>query len=88
MFYTRDNRWPLRKGVRAMHCAACDAELILANVVLENTAAVRGFERHTFMCLGSHSTVCRVVFTRNGREEDPNPPPNLFDHLMVRVRGH
>ena len=30
MFYTRDNRWALGKGVRAMHCTACDAELILA----------------------------------------------------------
>jgi hypothetical protein len=87
MFYTRDNRWPLRKGVRAMHCTACDAELILANVVLENTLAVRGFEYHTFMCSGCHSTVRRVVFTRHGREEAPKPPPNLFGHLMARVRG-
>jgi hypothetical protein len=41
MFYTRDNRWALGKGVRAMHCRACDAELILTNVVPENTAAIR-----------------------------------------------
>ena len=71
-----------------MHCTACDAELILTNVVPENTVAVRGFEHHTFICSGCHSTVRRVVFTRHGREEDPTPPPNLFDHVMARVRGY
>jgi hypothetical protein len=35
-----------------MHCTACDAELILTNVVPENTVAVRGFEHHTFSCSG------------------------------------
>ena len=62
MFYTRDNRWALGRGVRGMHCIACDAELILTNVVPENTVAVRGFEHHTFICSGCHSTVRRVVF--------------------------
>ena len=71
-----------------MRCAACDAELILTNVVPENTLAVRGFEHHTFVCSGCHITVRRVVFTRHGREEDPKPPPNLFDHVMARVRGY
>ena len=71
-----------------MHCAACDAKLILTNVVPENTVAVRGFEHHTFSCSGCHSTVRRVVFMRHGREEDPKPPPNLFDHVMARVRGY
>ncbi len=33
-----------------MHCTACDAELILTNVAPENTATVRGFEHHTFIC--------------------------------------
>ena len=40
MFYTRDNRWARGKGVRRMHCTACDAELILTNVVPENTVAI------------------------------------------------
>ena len=57
-----------------MHCAACDAELILTNVVPENTVAVRGFEHHTFICSGCHSTVRRVVFMRHGREEEPKAP--------------
>jgi hypothetical protein len=60
MFYTRDNRWALANGVRGMHCTACDAELILTNVVPETTVAVRGFEHHTFSCSGCHSTVRRV----------------------------
>jgi hypothetical protein len=33
-----------------MYCTACDAELILTNVAPENTATVRGFEHHTFIC--------------------------------------
>jgi len=88
MFYTRDNRWARGKGVRRMHCTACDAELILTNVVPENTVAVRGFEQHIFSCSGCHSTMRRVVFMRHGREEDPKPFPNLFDHVMARVRGY
>jgi hypothetical protein len=88
MFYNRETRWALSRGVRAMRCAACDAELILTNVVPENTLAVRGFEHHTFICSGCHSTVRRVVFTRHGREEAPKPPPDLFDNVMARVRGY
>jgi hypothetical protein len=88
MFYTRDNRWARGKGVRRMHCTACDAELILTNVVPEDTVVVHGFEHHTFSCSGCHSTLRRVVFTRHGREEAPKPPPNLFDHVMARVRGY
>ena len=64
-FYTRDNRWALGKGVRAMHCTACDAELILANVVPEITAAIRGFENHTFICSGCHIRVRSTVASRN-----------------------
>ena len=71
-----------------MRCTACGVELILANVVQENTVAVRGFEHHTFICSGCHSTVRRVVLMRHGREETPKPPPNLFDHVMARVRGY
>ena len=88
MLYTPSNSWALSRGVRAMRCAACDAELILTNVVSENTLAVRGFEHHTFICSGCHITVRRVVFMRHGREEDPKLPPTLFDHVMARVRGY
>jgi hypothetical protein len=71
-----------------MHCKACDAELILTNVVPENTAAVRGFEHHTFICSGCHVTVRRVAFTRHGREEEPQVPPGLFGQVMARVREY
>ena len=71
-----------------MHCTACGAELILTNVVPENMATVRGFEHHTFVCSGCHSTIRRVVYTRHGREEAPQAPPNLFDHVMARVRAY
>ena len=80
--------WRLNSSLaRSVNCTACDAELILANVVPEITAAIRGFENHTFICSGCHIRVRRIVFTRHGREEEPKPPPNLFDHLMARVRG-
>ena len=33
-------------------------------MVTENTAAIRGFEHHTFICSGCHIRVRRIVFTR------------------------
>jgi hypothetical protein len=71
-----------------MHCTACNAEMILMNVVPEHTVAIRGFEQHTFICSGCHITARRVAFTRNGREEAPKAPPGLFADVMARVRGH
>ena len=87
MFYT-PKKGRRSAGGAAMHCTACGDELILTNVVPENTVAVRGFEHHTFICSGCHSTVRRVVFMRHGREEDPMPPPGLFGDVMARVRGY
>ena len=57
-----------------MRCRACGAELILANVVSDDTLG-RGFERHTFICSACHLAVHRVVFTRCGREDDSEPMP-------------
>jgi len=71
-----------------MRCTACDAELILTNVVPENTQALHGFEHHTFICSGCPRSLRRVAFTRHGREEAPNAPPDLFGYVMARVRGH
>jgi molybdenum-dependent DNA-binding transcriptional regulator ModE len=53
-----------------MRCTACGVEMILTNVVPENTVTVCGFEHHTFICSACHITARRVVFTRHGREED------------------
>jgi hypothetical protein len=53
-----------------MRCTACGAELILTNVVPDDTVAVHGVERHTFICSGCHVTEHRVVFIKDGRETD------------------
>ena len=60
-------------GVRAMRCKVCGAELmVLTNVVRD---AVPGVEHHTFICSACHTTEHRVVFTRQGREDDGEPVP-------------
>jgi hypothetical protein len=56
-----------------MRCRACGAELILTNVIPDETVAVRGVEHHTFVCSACHVTERRVVFIKDGRETD-NPP--------------
>jgi hypothetical protein len=71
-----------------MQCKACDAELILANVIPDKTVGDRGFEHHTFICSGCHATVRRIAFTRHGREEEPQTPAGLFGQVMARVREY
>ena len=61
--------------VRVMRCTACGAELILTNVVPDETATVRGVERHTFVCSQCHVTEHRIVFIKDGRETDSPPMP-------------
>ena len=63
------------RSVRVMRCTACGAELILTNVVPDDTLAVRGVEHHTFICSGCHVTEHRVVFIKGGRETDSPPMP-------------
>jgi hypothetical protein len=58
-----------------MRCAACGGELILTNVVPDDTVAARGVEHHTFICSGCHVTEHRVVFIKDGRETDSSPMP-------------
>jgi hypothetical protein len=87
-----------------MRCRACDAELILAKVVADDTLG-RGFERHTFICSACHLAVYRVVFTRCGREDDSEPTPiceapptvpasnhstapSVFSRVAAKIRGH
>jgi hypothetical protein len=62
-------------GVRVMRCTACGAELILTNVVPDETLAVRGVEHHTFVCSACHITERRVVFIKDGRETESAPVP-------------
>ena len=61
--------------MEVMRCTACGAELILTNVVPDDTVAVRGVEHHTFICSGCHVTERRVVFIKDGREADSPPLP-------------
>jgi hypothetical protein len=87
-----------------MHCRACGAELILTNVVPDDTM-VRGFEHHTFICSACHVTEHRMLFMRHGREDDTEllpvhalPRPNvqaeplvasaLFSRVIARIRGY
>jgi hypothetical protein len=58
--------------VRVMRCMACGAEMILLNVVQDDTMAVPGFEHHTFICSECHDVERRFVFTKQDR--DGNSP--------------
>jgi len=62
-------------GVRVMRCMACGAEMILMNVVQADTMAVPGFEHHTFKCSECHDVERRLIFTKHGREGDPELTP-------------
>jgi hypothetical protein len=41
----------------------------------DQTVAMRGFERHTYVCSSCHSIERKVVFTRHGREDEGVPLP-------------
>jgi len=73
----------VRFRVRVMRCTACGAELILTNVVPDETVAVRGVEHHTFVCSTCHVTERRVVFIKDGRETD-NPPVPMRDAPRIK----
>jgi hypothetical protein len=68
-----------------MRCTACGAELILTNVVPDETVALRGVEHHTFACSECHVTEHRVVFIKDGRETDS--PWRQRDASSVRQLG-
>jgi hypothetical protein len=46
-----------------MRCIACGAEMILTNVVKDDTMGVPGFEHQTFTCSECHDLERRFVFT-------------------------
>jgi hypothetical protein len=54
---------------------ACGAEMILMNVVPDDTMTVPGFEHHTFRCSDCHDVERRLMFTKRGRESDTEPIP-------------
>jgi hypothetical protein len=71
-----------------MRCLLCDAEMILMNVVQDDTMLVAGFEHRTFMCSSCHDVERRLVFVGAAEaipvpatpsiagEQSPVPPPD------------
>jgi hypothetical protein len=53
-----------------MRCKACDAEMILLDMM-----AAPGFKYDTFMCSECHDIVRCLVFTKHGRESATEPMP-------------
>jgi len=49
-----------------MRCLVCGAEMILTNVVPDDTMEVTGFEHHTFTCSKCEDIEGRLVFTEQG----------------------
>jgi hypothetical protein len=45
-----------------MRCLLCNAEMILMDVVQDDTMLVAGFEHRTFMCSACHDVERRLVF--------------------------
>jgi hypothetical protein len=51
----------------------CGAEMILTNVVQDDTMEVAGFGHHTFTCSECQDVEERLVFTKQNRESDTEP---------------
>src|ERR1700720_3119506 len=66
-----------------MRCMACGAEMILTNVVQDETMAVPGFEHQTFMCSECHDVERRFVFTKQDRDGDSEPMPEQAEPSQV-----
>jgi hypothetical protein len=56
-----------------MRCMACGSEMILMNVVNDDTTLVPGFEHHTFTCSECQDIERRLVFIKHGGEGDTEP---------------
>jgi|SRR5262245_46111262 len=76
-----------------MRCILCDAEMILMNVVRDDTMPVAGFERRTFMCSSCHDVEQRLAFVRpvdeNNVEAVPvNEAPPIAAHQSGEEQIH
>jgi hypothetical protein len=67
-----------------MRCMACGSEMVLMNVVQDDTMPVPGFEHHTFMCSECHDVERRLIFTKHGREGDIELVP---EHAAPSIAG-
>jgi hypothetical protein len=86
-----------------MRCMACGAEMIVMQVVEDNTMPVPGFEHHTFMCSACYDVERRLVFNKpNAQGPLPvhaAPPiapasaangravPRLLTRVLAKLRG-
>ena len=57
-----------------MHCTACDADLILTNVVPENTGTVHGFEHHTLFARDAMPQCVELPSRDMGVRRNLKPP--------------
>ena len=58
-----------------MRCMICDSEMLLMNVVPDDTMPVAGFERRTFMCSSCHDVEQQLAFVRPVDESNVEPVP-------------
>jgi len=65
----------LGKRAELMRCLSCNAEMILINVVEDETLMARGFERHTYMCSGCADIERRFVFNKHDSDHDFDAAP-------------
>jgi hypothetical protein len=84
MLRARDASWS--SDGRAMRCVACGTEMVLMSVVPDDRLGVTGFEYHVFICSACHDVERHRVFTRHGRESDPEPLPAIPHRLLHQLR--
>jgi hypothetical protein len=58
-----------------MDCMACGAEMVLMNVVQDDTIIVPGFEQRTFICCECQEEERRLVFAKQGGDGDTEHTP-------------
>ena len=71
-----------------MRCMACDGEMILINVLQGGASTVTRFEQHTFRCSECHNEEQRLVFTKDGREVDPEPTEQVAPQVVPAPTMH
>ena len=69
-----------------MRCLMCDAEMILINAVLDESAAAPGFERHTYQCINCGDIEQRLAFNsraigQRAAEVPPHQAPSVSPGL-------
>jgi hypothetical protein len=52
-----------------MRCLLCATEMVVMQVVADDTMAVPGFERHTFQCPSCGDVEQRLIFNRQRKDE-------------------